>query len=332
MDNLDFSEEEIQQQLAILGYKTIPKHRLLEFKQDLDELIRHGQWKNLSSPRPTSIHTRRAASQSSLPAYTKEKVSLLYNNNSGDGFFLHKEKSEHNVRSLSCGDSYAALSVGPRLHFSACAPNRLQEEPDTEDTLDSLLSDSYTSSSNQQQRRLIKRKVLRKRKGKSFICSESIYTDDSDASSCLEERMAELDLTSDRKDYDTDENDSQGSETDPVDFTAFRSSIDTQSDQEVRPKPKSCKYPEMKELVIAKYFQYKQMWDAFQVPGDIIRKALRWEIKEKLSYQPLPQKPRRVYVPNTYTVPTQKKRSELRWTIRNDLANRRLPQKFTPQF
>lgn len=33
MDNLDFSEEEIQEQLTILGYKNIPKHRLREFKQ-----------------------------------------------------------------------------------------------------------------------------------------------------------------------------------------------------------------------------------------------------------------------------------------------------------
>lgn len=33
MDNLDFSEEEIQEQLALLGYKNIPKHRLREFKQ-----------------------------------------------------------------------------------------------------------------------------------------------------------------------------------------------------------------------------------------------------------------------------------------------------------
>lgn len=33
MDNLDFSEEEIQEQLTILGYKNIPKHRLREFKK-----------------------------------------------------------------------------------------------------------------------------------------------------------------------------------------------------------------------------------------------------------------------------------------------------------
>ncbi|MEQ2225004.1 hypothetical protein ILYODFUR_013154 [Ilyodon furcidens] len=76
-------------------------------------------------------------------------------------------------------DSYAEQSVGPRLQLPAGAPNRLQEEPETEDTLDSLLSDSYTSFSEHQQRRFIKRKVLRKRKGKSLICDESVYTEDS---------------------------------------------------------------------------------------------------------------------------------------------------------
>lgn len=33
MDNLDFSEEEIQEQLAILGYRNIPRQKLCEFKQ-----------------------------------------------------------------------------------------------------------------------------------------------------------------------------------------------------------------------------------------------------------------------------------------------------------
>lgn len=33
MESLDFSEEEIQQQLAALGYRNIPKERLREFKR-----------------------------------------------------------------------------------------------------------------------------------------------------------------------------------------------------------------------------------------------------------------------------------------------------------
>ncbi|MEQ2301032.1 hypothetical protein AMECASPLE_031829 [Ameca splendens] len=186
MDNLDFSVEEIQQQLAVLGYRNIPKHRLLEFKQDLDKLIRHGQWKNLASATPTNINSQTATSHSSPPAYTKEKVSLLHSKGSSAGFFMHEEKTNRDTEKNKTNgwpkrhcDSYAEQSVGPRLQLPAGAPNRLQEEPDTEDTLDSLLSDSYTSSSEHQQRRFIKRKVLRKRKGKSLICDESVYTEDS---------------------------------------------------------------------------------------------------------------------------------------------------------
>ncbi|XP_047221751.1 hydrolethalus syndrome protein 1 isoform X3 [Girardinichthys multiradiatus] len=356
MDNLDFSVEEIQQQLAVLGYRNIPKHRLLEFKQDLDKVIRHGQWKNLASATPTNINSQTATSHSSPPAYTKEKVSLLYSKGSSAGFFMHQEKTyrdtkknKNNSWPMRHCDSYAEQSVGPRLQLPAGAPNRLQEEPDTEDTLDSLLSESYTSFSEHQERRFIKRKVLRKRKGKSLICDESVYTEDSDATSRLEEQIAELDLsTSHQKDDEaesedvSDESDYQSSETDGVDSSAFESyikgMIQTQSYQDVRPKPKSFIRPVMCQPVIkktdpvAKYFQYKQMWEMFQVSGEKDRKALRWEIKEKLAYQPLPPKPRRVYVPNTYTVPTEKKRSTLRWMIRNDLANGHLPQKIHCQF
>lgn len=35
MDNLDFTEDEIQDQLVLLGYENIPKHRLSEFKKGL---------------------------------------------------------------------------------------------------------------------------------------------------------------------------------------------------------------------------------------------------------------------------------------------------------
>lgn len=33
MDNFDFTEEEIEEQLALLGYNNIPKHRLSAFKK-----------------------------------------------------------------------------------------------------------------------------------------------------------------------------------------------------------------------------------------------------------------------------------------------------------
>ncbi|XP_071360943.1 centriolar and ciliogenesis-associated protein HYSL1 [Trachinotus anak] len=364
MDSLDFSEEEIQEQLAILGYKNIPKHRLREFKQDLDELIRHGEWKIFASSNhinPTQTHP--TTSQPSPPAYTKEKVSQYHFKDSAEGFFLHAAKADRERHVLTtCQnrdygrqqghyDSYAQHSVAPKLHLPPGAPTRLQVEPelDPEDTLHPPLTDSYTSSPDTHGRRFVKRKVLRKHKGQTLVCDESIYSEDSDAASCLEERLADLRLsTSTQHDSEaenedvTGQSDSHSSESDGISLSAFESYLRgmtrTQSDGDLRPKPKSFIRPVMSQQTIkktdpvAKYFQYKQLWEMFKLPGEKDRRALRWEIKERLAYQPPPPKPRRVYVPNTYVVPTEKKRSALRWEIRNDLANGLLPHKFSYRF
>lgn len=357
MDNLDFSEEEIQEHLAVLGYKNIPKHRLREFKQDLNELVRHGEWKSPAS----STQINDAKSQPSPPAYTKEKVSQCYFKGSGEGFYLHAGQADSGRQVLTtCQnrdyrwqqgrfDSYAQHTVALNLRLPPGAPSRLQVEPDPDDTFHPPLTDSYTSTPDSHRGCFIKRKVLRKHKGQSLVCDESVYSEDSDAASCLEERLADLHLSSPaQRDFETEnedvtsQSDTQSSEAEGVSFSAFESYMRgmtrTQSDGDLRPKPKSFIRPVMSQQTIkktdpvAKYFQYKQLWDMFKLPGEKDRRALRWEIKERLAYQPPPPKPRRVYVPNTYIVPTEKKRSALRWEIRNDLANGLLPHKFSYRF
>ncbi|KAM7008981.1 uncharacterized protein hyls1 isoform 2-T2 [Tautogolabrus adspersus] len=165
--------------------------------------------------------------------------------------------------------------------------------------------------------------------------------------SCLEDRLAELRLsTSAQREFETEnEDDSSPSETlsseaEGISMSAFESYLRgmtrSHSDGDIRPKPKSFIRPVMNQQTVkktdpvAKYFQYKQLWEIFKLPGETDRRALRREIK--LTYQPPPPKPRRVYVPNTYIVPTEKKRSALRWEIRNDLANGLLPHKFSYRF
>lgn len=359
MDNLDFSEEEIQEQLEILGYKNIPKHRLHEFKQDLDELIRHGKWKSLtSSHHVNSTKSQTDAFQPSPPAFTKEKVSRC-NADAFEGFFLHAGKVDHDRQVLTTSqnkdngwrkdhcDSYAQHSVALQLRLPSGAPNALQVESDPEDTLHPPHPDSCASTPDTLERRFIKRKVLRKHKGRSLVCDESVYSEDSDAASSLEERLAELQLSA-RQDSETEnqdvtgQSDTRDSESEEISMSAFESYIrgmtQTHSDGDLRPKPKSFIRPVMNQQTIkktdpvAKYFQYKQLWEMFKLPGEKDRRALRSEIKERLAYQPPPPKPRRVYVRNTYTVPTEKKRSALRWEIRNDLANGLLPYKYSYRF
>lgn len=340
MDPLDFTEEETREQLALLGYKNISTRRLLEFKQDLDELLLHGDRKSLTSPAlplpalSNSNKLQTEASRPSPPAYTKERDHGRQNRNYGHWHLC---------------DSYALHSVAPRLQMPPGAPNRLQVEPDTDNTLHQTLNDSCTTSPDNQGRRFIRRKVLRKHKGQSFVCDESVYSEDSDAVSCPEERLAELDLSSPAQhDFETENEDTTSqsetlsSEAEGVSMSAFESYIRgmtrSRIDGNIRPKPKSFIRPVMNQQTIkktdpvAKYFQYKQLWDTFKLPGESDRRALRQEIKEQLAYQPPPPKPRRVYVPNTYIVPTEKKRSALCWEIRNDMANGVLPHKFNYRF
>ncbi|XP_075630894.1 centriolar and ciliogenesis-associated protein HYLS1 [Balearica regulorum gibbericeps] len=81
---------------------------------------------------------------------------------------------------------------------------------------------------------------------------------------------------------------------------------------------------------VAKYFEYKREWEKFRIPGEDQRQELRWGIREQMLCRPeLPSKPQHLYIPNDYTVPTEKKRAALRWEVRWDLANGLIPRKNT---
>ncbi|XP_078492101.1 uncharacterized protein LOC100179155 [Ciona intestinalis] len=73
---------------------------------------------------------------------------------------------------------------------------------------------------------------------------------------------------------------------------------------------------------VNKYHQYKEFWSNIKAPGEKSHKNLRWEVKAQMMYKEEPApKPQRVYVPNTYVVPTSKKRSALRWEVRHAMEH-----------
>ncbi|NWU72309.1 HYLS1 protein, partial [Pterocles burchelli] len=58
------------------------------------------------------------------------------------------------------------------------------------------------------------------------------------------------------------------------------------------------------------------------------RQELRWAIREQMLYKaPLAPRPQQPPVPNAYVVPTDKKRAALRWEVRWDLAQGLIPRK-----
>ncbi|KAJ8001996.1 hypothetical protein DPEC_G00175210 [Dallia pectoralis] len=357
MENLDFSEEEIQHQLEALGYHNIPRHRLREFKRDLDELIRHEKSKSQASSELTSLRSQDTASNSP-PAFTKVKVHQNNTATLRNAVFPDAGRqvltSTYSRDNSNFGDrrerydSYTEHSVAPKYQRPSTAPNRLQVDLDPTDIqqLSFTVSQSSTPDRDTEAhgRPLIKRKVLRKRQGQVHVCDESTHSEDSGAVSGLEERLGGLQVsTSTHQDSETESEDTGslsdrhrselGGLTSAFEFY-IRRMARSRSERDARPPPKSFirpmrDHPHTRNLrktdPVAKYFQYKQDWDMFKAPGERDRKALHWEIREQLAYQPPPLKPQRVFVPNNYVVPTEKKRSTLRWEIRHDLANGLLP-------
>ncbi|MCI4383716.1 hypothetical protein PGIGA_G00029570 [Pangasianodon gigas] len=194
MENLDFSEEEIQEQLAVLGYTNITKQRLRDFKRDLDLLIHHEKSKSSTSAEWSSPESH-SSSCKSPPAFTKEKVpvpsaaskySYIYSGNRAAD--QHRQVLTSTFNDENCdtvnlghGDSYIKHSVAPRCIRPSTAPNRLELEDASSDIYHSVLS---ASEPERPQRDLhtkpaLKRKVLRKHRGHSQVCDESTYSEDS---------------------------------------------------------------------------------------------------------------------------------------------------------
>ncbi|XP_077575228.1 uncharacterized protein hyls1 isoform X3 [Stigmatopora nigra] len=423
MDNLDFSEEEIRQQLVEVGYTDFPKQRLQEFKQDLEELIQNG---SLPSPPTSSVN---ANLRPGPPAFTREIVSprdldtspgsfsplgdnhntqVLIPSAQKDGRPQQHRSSEApytlvpdtrggqyitrivsrkiNGQSVVCDESYYKQDsdreiltqnsglpgstipsadtkfkprppaftteiVSPRdLHISHGSFSPHDNGRNTQ-----VLSPNVQKDGRMQQRlleageappillpdtqggRLITRKVLRKVDGQSVVCEESYYRPDSDCSSLLQYSLSGLNIHDSENDKSSLGNDMVG-----ISLSSFGSgstrSTRSGSESDLRTKPKSFIRPIMTQRNIKKmdpvtrYFQYKQLWDEFKLPGERDHRELRWEIRERLAYQPIAPKARRTYVANSYVVPTEKKRSALRWQIRNQMAHPDQPHGFSYRF
>ncbi|KAG1933458.1 hydrolethalus syndrome protein [Pimephales promelas] len=365
MESLDYSEEEIQLQLAALGYSNISKERLREFKRDLDQLIRHEKSKSHSSSGWTSP-TSHSSSSKSPPALIKEKVQLnnigpscnyVLLNTSSTGqrreiFTSTFNEDDHRDTGMNhYYDSYSRHSVAHRPARPSTAPNRLETEEGPSEIFHSVLDGSETTSPDRDHQAhlkpVIKRKVLRKHQGRSHVCDESTHSEDSGTVSELEERLDHMRIGASRVQYDSESEEtgsysgrsSSVTEEPPSAFQEYiRRMTRSQSESDIRPRPKSFirpvfDHPHTRNLKktdpVAKYLQYKQDWEMFKPPGEKSRKELHWAIREQLMYQPPPTRPQKTFIPNNYVVPTEKKRSALRWEIRHDLAHGIIPTKIS---
>lgn len=202
----------------------------------------------------------------------------------------------------------------------------------------------------------MKRKVLRRRPdGGVEVCDESVTSLlETTATWNLTQKMlqlstspedslseGEIEMSSSFFQEFTPEPSYQGAQCDPPFLlrvvqsqsppTSHCTAATAQPNSFIPPRLETLRQNRSKSDRVAKYFEYKREWERFPVPGEDQRKDVRGCIRGRmLTQHSHPSKPQHTYIPNTYTVPTDKKRAALRWEVRWDLANGLIPRKSAP--
>lgn len=369
----EFSEDEIREQLEALGYQGVPHHRLAEFKRDLEQLVRHERSRNhsLSTTQDSYLYSQAQSDSSDafdsrVPRYPPQQV---YNPAQRPGHNVtthsHAKYGKENQMTHPAVESYTkhsfavddrqykqfervprqemrerrGIDVKPRREFSTGGGSSYprtayeEEEEETDSTSQADYSYEYANSTTSSERKMMKRKVLRKRNGEAVI-DESITESEPDDMRAVRDRLQHLPI---REEDDTSETGSDTSsvrERYPRRPYSARDWIPPRSvDGDAYPKSviwTAKEHPHTKNIKrsdpVSRHQQFKQAWQKQKAPGEKQHKGLRWNVREMMLYHDeVVKKPQRVFVPNSYVVPTSKQRKSLRWQVRTDMAQGAMP-------
>ncbi|ESP02813.1 hypothetical protein LOTGIDRAFT_156759 [Lottia gigantea] len=302
----EFSEDEILQELSRLGYRNVPASKLKEFQRDLKLLIQHDK----STSYNTSVSSY-YQDESDIETGPPMKITISRDSQSNDN--EDDDEIESPKQHINIIKSQGRKSQQPTTSGNSTRGNFQLYKKQEQDIPDDV------SETDSDIRRLVKRKTVRKsEKGGKFI-DESMT--ESDAGSIIDahERLQKLAL----RDFDDMQIDRRPRSYRNSEEPPYRLASDD-------PRPasvilRSTEHPHTKNLrksdPVARYQQFKQVWQNYKAPGEKDHKYLRWNIREKMSVQEVPEKKNhRVYVQNKYTVPSDKQRKSLRWQVRMDMA------------
>nr|XP_034323793.1 hydrolethalus syndrome protein 1 homolog [Crassostrea gigas]XP_034323794.1 hydrolethalus syndrome protein 1 homolog [Crassostrea gigas] len=299
-DDLEFTDDEIRDELSKLGYRSIPSERLQEFKKDLRVLIQHERSK-LSRDTSLSSHIQTDASDSFLgPPHRRLEED------SPPGY-ISREKENRPLR-YDHGEPIFKKPLPPQ-------PSQVRGDFALYDSHFDSTKDDFSGSECGS--RMVKRKVLRKKTDGSRVIDESFTESESGSVLDINERLRLLGINTDRP------------STAPASEPPYRLSPDDPRPASVILRPSE--HPHTRNVrksdPVARYQQFRQSWTHQRAPGEKKHNQLRWNIREQMLAQDqvVEKKSQRVFVPNKYIVPTDKQRKSLRWQIRMDLAQGQMP-------
>nr|XP_002126027.1 hydrolethalus syndrome protein 1 homolog [Ciona intestinalis] len=352
MESISFSDNEIKQQLAALGYFNVSEDRMKQFRKDLHKLIEHDQSTTGSSSWFTGVSSPTSNSGQSEFSETSDKNPTIFRSSmkpaSLSRFQPHLQVDPHpspptishhsphpmdpthdETQSEASDISTHDQPNYPSPHFTSTHPST---EASTHWT-DHVFTDAtdtdrtQTPEPDQSSQKVIrKRKVLRKQvDGTPRVYNESLVEDNNMMYRMKGESLDDsfLSRVSPRIPLPPRPNTAR-----PALKEHYRSAFEeftnkNQPPSFIRPSTTNPHTRNLKKVdPVNKYHQYKEFWSNIKAPGEKSHRNLRWEVKAQMMYKEEPApKPQRVYVPNTYVVPTSKKRSALRWEVRHAMEH-----------
>ncbi|XP_001640703.2 hydrolethalus syndrome protein 1 homolog [Nematostella vectensis] len=314
MSDFEFTEEEIRDKLAELGYTNVPREKLREFADDLRQLMRYEKKASLEQRGPESFSSP-ASTTDYIDSYITTSDDQSSPLSGEDAGYRGLEERGHRPIPAPMRPKTAPLYKGHYVEIGK--ENKLYaiEEVTSPSASETSSVDQFERPKSKMAK---KRKVMRRKNGEARVFDESFTSTDSASTvtdiSELEQQLRDLPLRGDHKYDDILQ--------EPQDYRPWEGRQASKAlPSYIRP---STSHPHTRGIKkidpVNRYHQFKYEWEHQKAPGEKNRNLLRWNVRGQMLQQEVYERPQRRYAPNNYVVPTEKKRQSLRWQVRTSLA------------
>ncbi|XP_005097904.1 hydrolethalus syndrome protein 1 homolog isoform X2 [Aplysia californica] len=333
---MEFTDDEIREELARLGYQNVPSDKLIEFKKDLLKLIHTERSKN------TSLNSSTEEQRQSRSPVVKENSEFVTGNFTNHGSqWIEKEFREDwqyrggDKTTTSKKYDYSGVDHHDRACKSATATRSASEmrrngvpgsyanyelpldveNGKNNDNQSNSMRDGFEDDSGS---KMIKRKTCRKMEDGCRRIDESFCDSETDGIFEIYERIKSMAM----RDCECGKSRPTTADVEPPYRLKGKKNAYPSFIRKMEP-------PHTRNLVRQKPFDrlrmYQKLWKAQPAAGEAHRFELHKAVHAKLLEKDEIKVDHKVYVPNRYVVPTEKPRNALRWKVRQCLERYEMP-------
>ncbi|KAI8784413.1 centriolar and ciliogenesis-associated protein HYLS1-like isoform X1 [Biomphalaria glabrata] len=313
---MEFTDSEIREELARLGYRDVPDGKLTEFKKDLMRLIITERSKSNSLNSSADADGFKAATKQGDFVYDSTKK---YDEPAHAGYRENwRYKGHEETSKYSTDYTFDKTGRVPGTYSLYDIPNSSRSENIYGYKYDKsgVVDDGYSETDSEITRQL-KRKTSRKTSDGSRVVDESSSSTGVADLYDIYEKVKNLAM----RDCECGKSRPTSSATEPpyrIKGVNKNPSVIKVGDA---PNPRSS----ARMAPNKRYHMYRQLWKVQPPIGDDIRRNVRNEVHTRMLQKEDIKVYQKTYIPNSYVVPTEKPRYDLRWQVRKANAMYEMP-------